>query len=449
MSLLDLPTEILLHILRLIPDFARAAEEYHVSLLRKSYYKALLPLSVVNAALRRICIESGLFTRVKPTCSLAIDGCGGQTPSTGSGLPRFLSPISKYGPHRIKALVVDLTNPDVWVYCRRILDLFCDLKELGLCGLFNKVLSKDEVAHFLDSEAGLAEQIKRSPGTTLSLKNMHMCVRSWDIFNYLPRSNINTIYLESSSLDLTDEEVGVLKRVGIFPSLRRISFIGNDLGNFPFPSGRQDNLIQVFTAQAPLTHLQVSSGYRLGFHLDTGRKWFPCLDSLINFVGTFAADTLEMYLETDELNHLYLTRRLSAVMPTPQARFRNLCLVGLRCRDAIKVLGPQTRDPFSEAKDIYRLPEIMSTLLSYRPWEYLEALVARFEGTESILIETPIGSVDADRQLQWALFATEMASRIGHRQQAARTVSHLIIGNETGRYWGLKRLGEVPMEGFE
>ena len=93
-----------------------------------------------------------------------------------------------------------------------------------------------------------------------------------------------------------------MKQRKLFPLLPRVCFVGTELADFPFPPDRRDNLINVFPAHAPLTHLEVSSGRHVGRSQFVDERWFLSLESFIIFVSRFVAATLEVYMETHQSN---------------------------------------------------------------------------------------------------------------------------------------------------
>jgi len=116
--------------------------------------------------------------------------------------------------------------------------------------------------------------------------------------------------------------------------------------------------------------------------------------------------------------------------------------MGLRCDDVISMLGPKTQDP--EGFE-FSFAIISRALQSDYVWEYLETLVTLFNGCDSILIETPVGSVSGYESQTWGCFVRMMTGAIGNRRREARSLGSIIIGNDMGKYWGLRRLGDIPV----
>jgi len=67
-------------------------------------------------------------------------------------------------------------------------------------------------------------------------------------------------------------------------------------------------------------------------------------------------------------------------------------------------------------------------------WECLEIIVALFNGSDSILIETPLGSVSGHQNQKWACFVGAMVGKLGNRRREARSLGSVIVGNEMSEY---------------
>jgi len=252
-----------------------------------------------------MCVAAGMFNHVKPKRS-SVNNARGQDGAPLNDVVQngIFSPSSKFGQPQLTTLVVDLSTPDVWASCAKLIEHYCDLKELGLAGCFNKTLDKENVDFFLNSDLGLKEQFGRFRGHTLSLKNLHLRLASFEILCFVPRQHVTTIFLERSSLDLEKWILSEMSKCTAFPALERVSFVGNDLAQFPFPSACQDDLVQLFTAGAALTHFEVSSGCNLGQSSDVDTQWFSSLLSIITTLQNSACDSLETFM--DKTNYALL-----------------------------------------------------------------------------------------------------------------------------------------------
>jgi hypothetical protein len=450
MGILDLPPELLLHIARFLVQDAHAAQEYQHHVFPNERFDVLASLSLTHSGLRKTCVAAGMFTGIRPRSgSLPLDDTSGnrELPLEQSP-PLLISHFSRFGVPHLNALVIDLMNPDVWLYCRQLMEHFPGIKELGMVGRTNAVLDNELVETFEGSETGLKYQLSRFRGDTLSFKHLHLSVTALRVLAYVPRQAITTLILEHSSLDLEEWVICEMCKIPSFPALKRVSFTGNDLADFPFSTARQNKLARVFFSGAGMTHFAVSSGCTLGDSQQVDGLWFSSLLFLVDMLRTSSLDTLEVFQHTDELSAAYLSRPLAHKVDYPSVKFTKPRRLWFRCRDVESVLGPQTDTPFLEICNYYAPPAAPSpSSSSYHAWEYLETFLALFAGSNALLIEAPSAFAAARQSWAWRQFALGMSSTIGTSRWDARDLGDVIIGNKMYEYWGMRRIGSNPLVG--
>lgn len=162
----------------------------------------LISLSLVNKAFRQACIESGLFTNLKPH----------RIHNSRTAAAAFLQSLAvEHKGHRqlmkVDSLCIDLTAPKTWFFCVRILQYYPDVPELCFRG-------GSEVPQDADFDL-LDKGCQRFRGHSLVLRDLYISTHVYHALNNLRLQKITNIEVHAGNLGAND----ALHRMS-FPNLK-------------------------------------------------------------------------------------------------------------------------------------------------------------------------------------------------------------------------------------
>src|SRR5208282_3281982 len=203
---------------------------------------------------RKACITAGIFSRVRPRDDRLT--------------PAFIfvrTLLQKHGTPPLTALMIDLSNPKVWDICTLIMIRSPYLNELGFTGSSNLGFNTFRTTHLYQ----LCGDFK---GHTLILKDAVFTGLSLGVLSNMAKCNIRTLILERSIL--YNPHLDRLSRPALFPSLKKVKFVGAPMdATGPDVSG-QATLAAEVLINAKITHFEISYGFR------------PCLSARRELFGT-------------------------------------------------------------------------------------------------------------------------------------------------------------------
>ena len=240
-SLSELPPEILLVIIHFLPR--QPCQVYSATTLHKQVYiPSLLPLSLVSKTLRNACIAAGLFDRIKPKPS---QNC----------FYRVLPRLSK-----LSSLTIDISKPQFWKVCAKIMRTFAGLDEICLTGIVKRGMTTKLC------NSALGEAFQQFSGSTLRLKNVLFNGTSVPVLLKLGRTNITNLYLDQCEFIFKSEVEKLAGKLGFIPPLcpnaKVVSFVFSD--EYERQTGQSvSSFTKLFLERAQnIQHVGLNYGYR-------------------------------------------------------------------------------------------------------------------------------------------------------------------------------------------
>ena len=180
-------------LLRLIAKFVNENDPPrcpHHGILRRQRGD-VISLSLVNKAFRQACIESGLFTNLKPY----------RIHNSRAVAAAFLqSLVVEHKGYRqlmkVDSLCIDFTAPKTWFFCVRILQYYPDVPELCFRG--GGELPQDANFELLDNGC------RHFGGHSLVLRDLYISNRVYQVLRNLPLQKITNIEVHAGNLGAID-----------------------------------------------------------------------------------------------------------------------------------------------------------------------------------------------------------------------------------------------------
>lgn len=280
----ELPAEILLIIACFLPRQPR--EVYAATTLHNQevYLPSLLPLSLVSKTLRNACIAAGLFNRIKPK------------PSKN----RFYRVLPRLS--ILSSLTIDISEPQFWIACTKIMRTFAGLGEICLTGI-----AKRGIATKLCNSA-LGEAFQQFSGSTLRLKNVLFNDRSLPILLKLGRTNITNLYLDQCEFRCNSEVKKLAGKLGfILPLCPKAKFV-----SFVFSANPDENEGQIPQSVLSFTELFLEGAQNIQ-HVGLNYGYRPRLLENRDYTSEdteTSSDELDMNMAYNVSRHVMLTALL-------------------------------------------------------------------------------------------------------------------------------------------
>jgi hypothetical protein len=345
MNLLQLPPEILMMIACFL-IISYPQQYYDTSLHRFDDVASLFSLSRVHSQLRWICIASGLFRRIFPKNTEAINL------ADYTSLTRSLFPIG------LSSLGINLSYASLWETCGKVMKRFPDLKELSLSGIIDSTMIK----MFCDSELG--SSFMQFRGSSLILKHCCFDDLSICILLKLQRQTITNLLLDQCELNVSlhghyvpGEPLALGWATPLCPNVQVVSYsyVGVPEADGEFCLSSTFGFVYIFLQYTKVQHIQLSYGYRprlfedrklVGIDEDRSYRegdqnvnwaYNTSRQMILSILMTFARDSLLSFTEHDELKDSFMENGgwwdASGIPLLGLQTFHKVKILSFRCPD--------------------------------------------------------------------------------------------------------------------
>jgi len=433
----QLPPEILVYIAKYFLA-AESKTKYEFTAFHRPNYRALIPLSMSHSYWRNICVTAGLFSFIRPRYDPDMTIAHGSPEVFGD---RFRL---SFGRLLLTRIMIDLSAPDLWYYCSSIIAESPSLKELGFTSSMRGSFEFFE-------KSSLIKRFAEFRGTSLVLRDARLDKSSLQLLLALRNTNITSLSLERSSLQMKEGEIG---EVGtpLLPGLRKMRFLGA-----PFRPSVIDlvaildqiELAKLFLVGAEITHFEIAYGVKprlsdeprlLETEIDMAENvlFLVLRRELLHALRYSSNESLRVFVELDEISGPFFGDDLlfywSPQPPPPP--FKALELLVFRCQDVESITRFDGIDNCLVGVDVWA-DRTSDPRNDHSAWIYMSTLYTFFSSCESIYIETADGGSSISSN--WYTFSSQRLRYILDSNAAVSSWQYLIVGNPLHGYSGFQK----------